>query len=753
MKKTIAYILLAAILVLQLSGCGAGNGEEKPEDSECVSNSSADLGLNEQDNAENIGQDNSLDAYSAVLNAPLRVENPAGFVTGGNRVFLAASRGYYFMKHLHTQRPAECWDEVSYVAADGRMGSESVDHEHQIWDAGPIAGTDRYIVFTCEEKENEEGFRFLLTEKDENQEPVKEFPLNFLDGWDYDKAITAISNFAMDRFGVIHMVQHMGEGRMKYFLVSSEGEILTECDPDGSFRGLVPLYDGRVAFLVTKWSDEIQDIRPSLQCVDVETGKITVLAAPELDILYFTLLDNKTLLYTDQEGVYRSDLSGKNPELLYSWKNHGIAFEDVSAMQGDGKGQISLIYKDSQGYNYLCLAPTTEEVEIRQITMAVSPGRMSSYLPMAVEFNKQYPSWHIELKSDYEESALLTELIAGKGPVLIDTFLTGFEEQEKLWEPLDKILEESDNQDELLTSVLDMGKINGTQYGIVTDFTLSMLVTGDPNLRNWDYDTFLQCIQDRPELEAIFNFYGGDFRSYFILSYFSHGIDDTYLFDAETGTTNFDSSDFRKILELADRYCNREEGVDPGSSLLEGKVLCNELTIRKPEELAAYRICYGEDANYIGYPTKDGAVCFMESHGSPLAIRRSAEEEEKAAAAAFINLCLSYEGQVQAAKDLNFGLSIRRDVLEEQITAMNGDTVAYISGFGETRLGSKLDIDLDREILLDMIEKAKPKKYFPKELRDVIFEELDGYFSGTITEDMLIDNLESRVGLYLGERN
>ena len=126
---------------------------------------------------------------------------------------------------------------------------------------------------------------------------------------------------------------------------------------------------------------------------------------------------------------------------------------------------------------------------------------------------------------------------------------------------------------------------------------------------------------------------------------------------------------------------------------------------------------------------------------------------EKAAAAAFINLCLSYEGQVQAAKDLNFGLSIRRDVLEEQITAMNGDTVAYISGFGETRLGSKLDIDLDREILLDMIEKAKPKKYFPKELRDVIFEELDGYFSGTITEDMLIDNLESRVGLYLGERN
>ena len=30
---------------------------------------------------------------------------------------------------------------------------------------------------------------------------------------------------------------------------------------------------------------------------------------------------------------------------------------------------------------------------------------------------------------------------------------------------------------------------------------------------------------------------------------------------------------------------------------------------------------------------------------------------------------------------------------------------------------------------------------------------LGQYFSGTISEDKLIDNLESRVGLYLGERN
>ena len=207
-------------------------------------------------------------------------------------------------------------------------------------------------------------------------------------------------------------------------------------------------------------------------------------------------------------------------------------------------------------------------------------------------------------------------------------------------------------------------------------------------------------MEDRPELEAIFNFYGGDYGSYFITSFLSHGIDDTYLLDAETGTMNFDSSDFRKALELAGKYCVREEGVSPGS---------------------------------------------------PLVVRRTAAEEEKEAAMAFIRLCLSYEGQLRASKDLNFGLSARRDVLEEQIAAMAEDTAVDTLGFGQIVLGDDLDIELDRKALLDMVDKARPSRYFPMELMNIMWEELEQYFSGTITEEMAIDHLESRVELYLEE--
>lgn len=214
----------------------------------------------------------------------------------------------------------------------------------------------------------------------------------------------------------------------------------------------------------------------------------------------------------------------------------------------------------------------------------------------------------------------------------------------------------------------------------------------------------------------------------------------------------FDSDRFRKALELAEKYCVREEGVSPGSSLLEGKVLCNALYVSKPEQLALYRLCYGEDANYIGYPTKDGAAHFLEN-GSLLAVRSTATKQEKEAAAAFLGLCLSYEGQILAAKDINFALSVRRDVLEEQIAGMDENTSAFAAGFDQITLGKDLNVALDRETLLDMLEKARPARYFPLDFRNILFEELDQYFSGGITEDKLIDNLESCLGLYLGERN
>lgn len=740
MKRKMNFLVLTVIFTLLLCGCSGSADVGQEIDASAISS----LG----------GRDYSLHVYSATLNAPLRVENPEGSMAGGGtKFFMGVSRACYFKKHVFdVERLKDCWDELAYVTDEGEKGAICFDYENQLWDVGFAAGTNHYVALDYEMQADGEEYQYFFTERDDNQEVLRKFPLDFLRGIDFSEVIMSLSDFAVDASGVVHIMRQTGE-EMQYLLISPEGELLAEYIlEEGYIMRLVPLYDGHVAlWTVAGPRDEGQGMRMTLQCMDQETGKPILLATSEQEFYCFTLLDENTTLCANETGVYCGDLSGNNLEPLYLWSNHGLTVFGVSAIRADAEGKIALIYEDFEGYNYLCMEPTSGEVASQEITLAVSPARMSFYQNVVAAFNNQYPNCHIVLKDDYDRTVLLTELTAGKGPVLIDTLLTGFEEHEKLWEPLDNILEQQGITEELQPSVLELGRINGTLYGVATDFCVRTLVTVDSDLKDWDYDAFLQCVEDRPDLEAIFNFYGGDYGTYFIMNFISHGIDDNYLFDAATGKMNFDSGDFRRALELAQKYCVREEGVRPGRSLLEGKVLCNELSITRPEQLALYRVCYGENANYIGYPARDGAAHFI-ADNNQLAIRRTATEEEKEVAGAFISLCLSYEGQLLASKDLNFYLSVRKDVLEEQIAAMDQNTVAYVVYFDEFRLGDDLNIERDRETLLDLIGKARPMKYFPVELQNILFEELEPYFSGAITEDMVISHLESRVGLYLEER-
>lgn len=751
MKKAISYVLITAILVPLL--CGCSTGVQEPDLME-------ELNLEEALNAlaavELEGKDNSLDAYSAFVNTPLQVEEPADAVEGGgSRTFLGAAKAYSFKKHLYGSAK-ECWDELAFVDANGGTGSEHFEWGvqswgDQLWDVGPVAGTDHCLAL-CIESLDGDSYRYFLSERDEDGQAVREIPLNFLEGADIMTGINALSSFAMDSSGVVHLTRNTSEG-WSYQLLSPEGEIMAEYVlEDGYIQDLIPLCDGRIVFCTYQTSQN-QNI---LQYMDAEAGEAVKLATPDVGILgayFYTLLDDDTLLYADPKGIYQSDLSGQDPELLYLWRNHGLRVHGVTAMQADGEGRIMLIYRDSKGNNYLCLEPTTEEVELCEITLAVSPINEANFQSMVVEFNKRYPSCHINLRSDYDKTALLTQLTAGDGPVLVDTFLTGFAEQEKLWQPLDSVLEQLGLTEELLPGVLEVGKINGAQYGIVTEFSLETLITADPSLEDWDYEAFLQCVEDRPELEALYDTYGEGSGLLFFTHFLSHSFYDTYLWDAEAGTTNFDSEGFRKALEIAKKYVERKDTVYSGEGLVEGKTLCNKVNITRPEDIAIYRNWFGGKAHYIGYPTKDGAAHFIFAGFSPLAIRRSASEQEKVAACAFLQLCLSYEGQSQAAKDYTFNLSVRRDVLEEQISGMEPKTGIVIPGSNETILvGDDMDIEQDRKILLDLIDQARPYEYLPSELREILWEELEQYFAGTITEDMLIDNLENRIGLYLKER-
>lgn len=750
MRKKLFSCILVSALIFQFGGCGEPN-QETFENSDTVEVESTDstgedLFLSLTDIP---WQDNSLDTYSAVLNMPLRYTVPEGTVEGGASAYiLGSTRASVFKKHLF-QEATDCWDEIKTVTDQSVETSFRLAFRegqvNQAWAVGSIAGSDHYMMMDIE-RDDDQGLIYRFFETDEAMQVLNSLYVDCLDENDYEFP----QQFQVDAQGNLHMItSRFSDSTYHYYIVAPDGTFLMEVSPKEGFSiGQTPnlflLYDGRVGM---RFGEQ-------LQCVDIGTGKTEVLANIKSYYRSCTLWDEKTLLYADGTGLYRSGLSGENPELLYTWSNHGVSVSQIEAMQITESRDISLIYMDYRGANYLKLVPTTDEVEIQEITFAVDSTQSQKYQAMVAAFNKKYPAYRIRLQTyNINDTSLLTELIAGKGAVLMDTRLVGFEDNAEWWEPLDEVFRRMKLDEELIPQALDTGKINGTLYGVVTDFSINTVITFAEEPDGWDYDTFLSCFdEDDPSMKSVFApEYESDGYS-FITRFFYHGLKEKYLFDAENCTTRFDSEEFRKLLRLARYFMEREHQGD-SEDLRQGTSLCAVVSIQKPDDLACLRIWGGDKLRFIGYPSGEGSRHYIEG-GNPITVRVNATTEEKWLAHTFLRFLLSYDAQleaVSAVSNYNYHMSVRKDVLEEQINRMDEYSYTSLHGFPQFYLENQVDKELDGVTLYGLLEKAEPEQYMPRELVNIFLEELDDYLSGNITENLLIEHLENRVGLYLSE--
>ena len=763
MKRFVKEVIGGVALVLLLGGCGMQGSEGQQLQEQGTDRQEAEAG---EEGAETVSvmdiralqelsqRDNSLDVYSAVQHAILPSERPKAELAGEfPYVALGENSAACYVKYV-PMNPEEERKEFAMVTTGGDENMIDLTEDRFYAGMGTALGKDSYFLY------GRSGEVYSIFEVDGGMNLLQEIQLDFVGRG--EKEFEYIAQLVADTDGRLHAIiekatladegWYVTEEEYRYCVISAEGELLAEYVTADTVSNLVPLYDGRVA-LATKQTNQG---RLLLQCMDVGANRLTTVLDCERELAkfnyYYTLMDENTLVYANAMGIYRRSLSGGEPELLYLWMNHGVTLSSVMMMQA-GENRISLVYRCEKGLGYLCIEPTTEEVELKEITIVVPSYKSDIYRLAVVEFNRRYPACHINMKSynDNTTDALLTELNAGKGPVLIDALVTGFSDKEALWEPVEEVLQQLGVMDNLVDKAMDQGRINGTLYGVVMDFYLETVVTADKELTDWDYDRFLQLVSERKNLKAVMNSCATQDGWYFIVEFFIQSMEDNYFLDAETAATNFDSEEFRTILHLARDYCERKDFVNAVEGLEDGQVFCNVITITQPEQLALYRFAYGDRVNYIGFPSKNGARPVIRG-GDPMVMRKNATKEEKELAYAFLEILLSEEILSKATDDLNYKLSVRKDVLAEQLAGVGEWDMPYATGFEPISLEGAVDHGKDAELLYGLLEKAEPRTGFPRELSRLILEEVQSYLDGTVTEDIVIQNLTNRVGLYLEER-
>lgn len=759
MKRFVKEVIGGVALALMLGGCGMqGSGgqqlQEQGTDRQESEEGAETVSVTDIRTLQELAQrDNSLDAYSAVQHAILPSERPKAELMEELR-YVALGENSAACYVVYAPSPEEEREEFAMVTTGGDESLIDLTGDRFYAGMGTALGKDSYFLY------GRSGEVYSIFEVDGGINFLREIQLDFVGSG--EKEYEYIAQLVADTDGRLHAIiektrrsdegWYVTEEEYRYCVISAEGELLAEYVTADTGAELVPLYDGRVALAMEQKNQR----RLLLQCMDIEANQLTTVLDCERELAkfnyYYTLMDENTLVYANAMGIYRTSLSGGEPELLYLWMNHGVTLSSIMVMQAR-EDRISLIYRCEKGLGYLCIEPTTEEVELKEITIVVPSYKSDIYRLAVVEFNRRYPACHINMKSydDNTTDALLTELNAGKGPVLIDALVTGFSDKEALWEPVEEVLQQLGVMDNLVDKAMDQGRINGTLYGVVMDFYLETVVTADKELTDWDYDRFLQLVSERKNLKAVMNSCATQDGWYFIVEFFIQSMEDNYFLDAETAATNFDSEEFRTILHLARDYCERKDFVNAVEGLEDGQVFCNVITITQPEQLALYRFAYGDRVNYIGFPSKNGARPVIRG-GDPMVMRKNATKEEKELAYAFLEILLSEEILSKATDDLNYKLSVRKDVLAEQLAGVGEWDMPYATGFEPISLEGAVDHGKDAELLYGLLEKAEPRTGFPRELYSLIAEEVQSYLEGTVTEEVVIQNLTNRVGLYLEER-
>lgn len=560
--------------------------------------------------------------------------------------------------------------------------------------------------------------------------------------------------FAMDSGERIHIVQYHFDGqglsdKFKYSIASKEGEVFFSKEYDGAFMEFVSTYFGDVVchYHEGQARDGEHGIWYTLENINIVTGESAKYKYfnGERQLGKFFYTKNGGMLFTDHEGIWLSDDKIEDAKLVYRWINHGMNGDNVADIKMDGKDRIHLAYYVSEKDPYYYILDVSEGGgSLPEIEIAIPSYKTSDYAGIIGEFNKKYPSCMLRTATDYDESLLRTKLIAGSGPVIIDTSLIGFYDNKDYWQSLEEVYREMDIYEELNTAALSLGKIDGQLYGVVLDYSIDTLVA-PKNLCGWNYDTFLEAM-NRNNLQSVFEDSLNSFIS--VLRIFGDKEDNSF-FVQKNGDTIFESDSFENLLNLCDRYNKKYKGVEtlaPSES-----VLCQFVTISNPGQLWIYLNKNADKNGFAGYPFYDGSYHKIVP-GTRLVIRKSATKEEKEMACAFIKTILTYDYQLDSVK-MNSKMSVRNDVLKEQIHMLKKGTFLHTNeSIEDIMLIEDADYEQVASELRKITEHGIPSDYESSGFTDILYEEFGDYFNGSITREMLKSHLKGRINIYFEEK-
>lgn len=503
-----------------------------------------------------------------------------------------------------------------------------------------------------------------------------------------------------------------------------------------------------------------------------------------------------TLFTSTQTGLYGID-KDKKPVEIINWIDSDISGDSVRSVIGLDDGDFIVYLQDytsnTSGFARLTKRSADELANQTVITVGMLYSD-SSITSQITEFNKSQTDYRIKVAdySKYDEydgeqekminsasKQLKMDIVSGNAPDMIITYdynLISELAPKGTFADLSTYLEKDADlsEDDIMPNVLSASKIDGKLYSLSPNFSVSTLVckTKFFDKENWTLDEMIDTYREHPDMQLYR--YGNSKETIFELV--CSAIMDDFI-DYEKAECNFDSDDFKKILEFCNEFPDEDEEIDWDNAtqdemdaywneqdtlLLSDKALLDNLYISEFTEYGVEKDVYfgGEDITLVGMPSDSGKGAKL-SFNNSMAVLESSPSKD--ACWSFIKEFFTEEYQTNkqyfyALPSLTTAFEKKADesmskpyYLDEDGKKVEYDNTYFINN---KEINVKPLTQKERDFIVDYVKQVdEVASSLSDDVRDIVVEEVTKYFKGEADSKQTVDKIQSRVGILISEQS
>lgn len=466
------------------------------------------------------------------------------------------------------------------------------------------------------------------------------------------------------------------------------------------------------------------------------------------------------LLYVQEGALYLYHLSDSRNEKLLELAGVGIQEEDVIYLgmdgstievidnyRGLGHSEYSVIAEGESPKTQLTLGVTMLQPEMRRAITSFNRYQDE----VTIEPIVYVEGW------DYDAGygKLMLDIMQGKAPDLITVYDDNLARNGTYSDLYAFMQEDAEmKKEDFVSSVLRVYEVNGRLYAIAPSFLVHTM---------WGAGSTVNGRKgiDAAEMIRLLQSKGGDINS---IDGFSAdesvlttlcGLNMDQFIDWSEGTCDFTGSGFQQVIDFVKEY----EGKPYESlyrALRNGDVL---LTLGLMTSVEDYRLAselYGENVQFIGYPTGSGNGSAAQFTGDSLAISSKSEHQKEAWEFVKYYVQNGYGGTGFPIVQERFDAVLEESLHETLAPGEDGKSSKVAkTGYTERDVISiqvfKCEPE-DVEAIRALVNDVSDKFQYHTEVQKIIDEEVPFYFNGQKGIEEVCKTIQNRVQLYLKER-